>query len=289
MVEGYWLQDGEGFEEVAGGWSELVDLDGKKFQRTRMCVACTFERVRIYSCPEHHIRRLQLGIEIDPKVHDDEAWAESVDALQDGDEVRGALVLNSKWCSVCPELASFTCACPPCYTLSGDLSFSTTSLSGQDEEHERDEGCGLLLCAGCKELFDKCLLANIRGGSEVLDRVVGETMANRYLYRRGVRADAEFLTSEGELMVRIGQGMEMEMEMEMSEVCEEDQNSGVEEEQGIGWKGKGKEVEVFSPLRIQGRKEREAWGGESRFKGKGKENHYANSGSLMNNKLEHKY
>jgi hypothetical protein len=290
IVEGYWLQDGEGFEEVHGGYSEVEDQNGELHDRTRMCVGCTFERVRIFSCPEHHIRRLQIGTEIDPKVHDDEAWTESVDALQAGDEERGALVLNSKWCSVCPELASFTCACPPSYTLSGDLSFSTNSLSGKEEEH--DDGCGLLLCEGCKELMDHCLKSGYKRGSESLDAVVGKTMRNKWLSPRGVRADAEFLTSEGELMVRIGQGMGMEIEIEMSEEYEEaGQVSEVEEEQGIGWKGKGKEVEMFSPLGIQGRKGREVWGGELNCGGKAKRkgNHFSSSGGLMNSNLEHEH
>ncbi len=41
-VEGYWLEDGEGFEEVCGGFAD-PGVDGQARERTRMCVSCTFE------------------------------------------------------------------------------------------------------------------------------------------------------------------------------------------------------------------------------------------------------
>ncbi len=41
-VKGYWLEDGEGFEEVCGGFAD-PEVDGKARERTRMCVSCTFE------------------------------------------------------------------------------------------------------------------------------------------------------------------------------------------------------------------------------------------------------
>ena len=41
-AEGYWLGDGEGFEEVCGGFAD-PGVDGQARERTRMCVGCTFE------------------------------------------------------------------------------------------------------------------------------------------------------------------------------------------------------------------------------------------------------
>lgn len=41
-VEGYWLENGEGFKEVRGGFAD-PEVDGQARERTRMCVGCTFE------------------------------------------------------------------------------------------------------------------------------------------------------------------------------------------------------------------------------------------------------
>ena len=42
-VEGYYLEYGEGFEEVCGGFADPGEDGMQGRERTRMCVACTFE------------------------------------------------------------------------------------------------------------------------------------------------------------------------------------------------------------------------------------------------------
>jgi hypothetical protein len=189
-VEGFYYPRGEGFEEVCGGWAE------RGYMQTRMCAACTFERVRMVSCTRHRMRELdpRKG-EIDERVWDQEAWTKSMDALADDDEVGGELFLNARWCSVCPNLAKFMCCAKQSFSADG----------GEDG----GVGCGLLLCGECEELLGKFESSQPGGvsGGESLDAVVGERTRYKLFYGNGVRADAEFLTSDGELMVRIRQGM----------------------------------------------------------------------------------
>lgn len=228
-VEGFYWPDGNGFEEVFGGYSE----DG--YSQSKMCVSCTSERVQIIACPMHHIRPLSVeNGEFNPKVWDDKAWYAAGEALKHNDDEGGALILNAKWCSICPNLAKFKC------TTKQDLNISIS---------EGEDGCGLLLCGECRELMGKCVQAGFENGKMVMDAMIGEVERNRLLYWNGVRADAEFLTSEGELMFRIGQGMgceEVEGEEEVVEV--KGKGMGMLEAPylkrggGENLKGKGKEV-----------------------------------------------
>ncbi len=217
-VEGFYWPDGSGFEEVQGGWSEAG------FSQSKMCVGCTFERIRIVGCEMHHIRPLSIvNGEFDPRVWDDKAWGDAAEALKRDDDQGGSLILKARWCSICPNLAGFKCASKQDFDLSGG--------------EEGDEGCGLLLCNECRDLMGKCVNAGIRKGRQALDAMINEVTRNKLLYRGGVRADAEFLTSEGELMVRVGGAGVVE---------DEDEVEVVEIQRG-DWKGKGRDLSMFEP------------------------------------------
>jgi hypothetical protein len=66
----------------------------------------------------------------------------------------------------------------------------------------------------CEALTKHTLRAGIVSGNETIDAIVAETSRNRLLYPAGVRADSHFLTSSGELVMRMRQGMGMGSEDE---------------------------------------------------------------------------
>ncbi len=75
----------------------------------------------------------------------------------------------------------------------------------------------------CEALTRHALRAGIVSGCETIDAIVAEVSNNKLLYPAGVRADAEFLTSEGELVMRIRQGMNRELD---DDAEAEDSNAG---------------------------------------------------------------
>lgn len=128
--------------------------------------------------------------DLDPRVLDHDAFQASVNALYDGDPVGGKLLLEAKFCAICPEIAEWACG-----TASEDV------ITG-----EPLGGCGLLLCEKCKELLEtvergRAAREEWEGQVQVLDRLVD--VARNVRYDEGLRADVEFLTSKGELMVRL--------------------------------------------------------------------------------------
>ncbi|KAH6721723.1 hypothetical protein BKA61DRAFT_729218 [Leptodontidium sp. MPI-SDFR-AT-0119] len=197
-VEGFYHADGQGFEEVYGGFSEIG------YSKSVMCIACTYARVRITQCPSHRIRALDPNrAEIDMRVFDDRKWGEAVDAYKAGDEKGAELVRSAKWCSVCPAAAALKCCSPQLFDENGE----PVSQHGHGHGGGGCEGCGLLLCEDCAELMGKLIKGGARTGAKQLDAIVREVKGNKWRYAEGVRADAEFLTSAGELLRRIGQGM----------------------------------------------------------------------------------
>ncbi|KAE9376122.1 hypothetical protein N431DRAFT_371182 [Stipitochalara longipes BDJ] len=194
-VEGFYHDNGDGFEEIGGGYAE------NDISQTRMCIACTFDRLRIVGCPAHQYRKLIIGpekgegVDVDERVWDPDAWSAAIEACGREDKEGGRLVNEASYCSVCPDLAGFKCCAP------------SFSFGEEGEEEGEVEGCGLLLCEKCMEMMGKGIAAGFSRGSESLDALVGEAARARLLYPLGVRADAEFITTDGELMMRIGQGM----------------------------------------------------------------------------------
>ena len=176
--------NGHGYEEMPGGHAD------KGKERSQMCVSCTFERVKIMGCEKHEF----LSIEVDPRITMKGEMEKSIQALLVNDKEGGKLASNTKWCSICPSPAYFRCGAP------------------QVEENLADEilpegsGCGFLVCRDCKDLVTK--IAKYSGSAkEVLDRAVRHAGTDLFTYEFGVRADASFLTSMGELMVRIQKSM----------------------------------------------------------------------------------
>jgi hypothetical protein len=192
-VEGFYWPDGNGFEEVFGGYSE------HGYARSKMCVGCTFERVRIRGCAGHLLRRLGRG-EIDYRGFDDSEWFKAEKAIRRGDLLGGELILGSKWCSICPQLARFTCCAIQTQT-------QEEGIGGRLVQDGDGGGCGLLLCEECEVLLRRCVKGGAKGSEAVIDAMVRTIKSNGWMYSMGVRADAEFLTGSGELMVRLEKGM----------------------------------------------------------------------------------
>ena len=188
---------GGGFEEVFGGFSELG------YSRSVMCIACTYARVRITQCPTHRLRALDVQTgEFDLDVLSEEKWGKAVKAYESGDMQGAELVRSAKWCSVCPAAAALKCCSPQLFDENGE-----PITAQQHTRGEGYEGCGLLLCEACAELLRKLIRGGARTGGRQLDHMVAEVKRNRWRFTEGVRADAEFLTSGGELLRRIGEGM----------------------------------------------------------------------------------
>ena len=141
-VEGYYVPacEGGGFEEIHGGYSEAG------YTATKMCAGCTFARLRIVGCRSHGLRKLVHGVDVDPRVWDEQAWNASCEAIHAQDWQGARLVYEARYCSVCPDLAHFAC-CTQSFALDG----------------EREEGCGLLLCERCKDMMGHCFKAGISG------------------------------------------------------------------------------------------------------------------------------
>lgn len=185
---------GEGYEEVGEGRYEGHLTRG--FAETTMCTSCTFSRVRIISCEAHEIALLER---INPDVFHPRKWAASLECLAQGDKDGGALVWNAVYCSVCTSHAEWRC----------------TTRQHYGNEMEEEIGCGLVLCQICKDLLEKVEADKVMSGiSEdnpfsVLDRLINMVAGSVWSvhYDDSLRADAWFLTSTGELMQRINQGM----------------------------------------------------------------------------------
>ncbi|KAI9049737.1 hypothetical protein LZ554_005889 [Drepanopeziza brunnea f. sp. 'monogermtubi'] len=199
-VEGFWYPDGGGFEEIFGGYSE------ERYSRSSMCVMCTFERMRVTQCGGHRMRMLDpLKGEIDMRVFDDEKWSQAVEAYTTGGDDN--LVRKTKWCAVCPATATMMCCASQRFDAQGDSRYY-----GESGQHGRcdgagEEGCGLCLCEDCAVLLEKMVKGGARTGGRQIDALVNHVRCNTWRYPEGVRADASFITSSGELLRRIEQGM----------------------------------------------------------------------------------
>jgi hypothetical protein len=198
--------NGNGNEEILGGHAA-------EHPNTKMCVSCTFARIRILSCARHIIRQIK---HLDEDTFDEAALGESLIAYDACDQAGGKLALDTKWCAVCRTPAFYECCTPQAFDASGELVPDGQVL----------HGCGLVLCGECAQFYGK-VEKGLRGavgvdrtsqnwgggshaevsGAEVLSRMVGETKCSLLYDEMGIRADATFLTLSGELMVRMRLGM----------------------------------------------------------------------------------
>lgn len=173
--------DGHGYEEMPGGHAD----SGK--ERSQMCIDCTFQRINAMACEKHKF----TPVEIDPRLHVKGEMEKTVQALLVNDKKGGELAETTKWCSICPSFASFRC----CVRQAED---PVESIFGS--------GCGLFLCENCNALMAK-IAKDCRSAGDTLNRTINHASKDRFNYEYGVRADASFLTSTGELNSRIEKGM----------------------------------------------------------------------------------
>ena len=166
--------NGHGYEEVVDGHS----INGKEL--SQMCVSCTTQRVAIMGCNHHEFEPLEL----DPRLLVRGEMEKSAQALLVNDTAGGELAEQTKWCSICPSAAAFRCWTP-------------TLLD--------EAGCGLQVCENCNDLLCK-IGKDSRDTTEALNRTIHYAAKDLFNYEYGVRADASFLTTSGELNVRIQKG-----------------------------------------------------------------------------------
>ncbi|KAJ8059743.1 hypothetical protein OCU04_011387 [Sclerotinia nivalis] len=207
---------GAGYEELENGWGDS-DVG---HEATRMCIKCTYARVKILGCAEHELRPIEG---LDERMRDEEIVRDSVDACEEGlkegrwgrgtggePEVgsRADLVWRAKWCAVCPRPGDWVCKFGGAREWGRGEKGWSQSGSSQQCQSLVNKGCGLILCDTCYELHGKVQKGGKKGGRVVLGRVIhlaGE--ANRREdYPDGVRADAGFLREDGELFVRMQKG-----------------------------------------------------------------------------------
>ncbi|TGO24335.1 hypothetical protein BPAE_0105g00010 [Botrytis paeoniae] len=201
---------GAGYEELENGWGD----SGAGHDATRMCVKCTYERVKILGCVEHELKPLEG---LDERMRDDRLVRDSVKACEEGmmqgKWVKGSgetpergsradLVWRAKWCAVCPRPGDWICKSGD--TCDGRRSLSHSTQGSQSHVKE----CGLILCDTCYELHGKVQKGGKKGGRIVLGRVIqlAGSPSRREDYPDGVRADAGFLREDGELFVRTLRG-----------------------------------------------------------------------------------
>ncbi|MCJ1268552.1 hypothetical protein MMC22_008440 [Lobaria immixta] len=134
---------------------------------SRMCSHCTKLRVSIVGCKIHEMQEIPMmqGVAVDQKDYLELCLGES-----------GPL----EWCSVCPDVAHYACAKSDILSLD-------------------DYGCGLRLCTICMVK----LVGNHDGNlTSFLTELFKDVQQGQHA-TLGVRADAEFLHPEEELMRRV--------------------------------------------------------------------------------------
>lgn len=164
-------EDGQGFIEIVDGHTET-------YGHSRMCEFCTTERLKITACNNHEIEPIEG---MDPEKFDHKA---AVEWMMPG----MASLAPFAWCSVCPSPAFFSCCTKP------DI-----DLDGQDADLylRNQKGCGLVLC-------ESCAVTLVSEHEGKLDKLINSLENDDGDGRFGIRADASFLHSKGELLRREG-------------------------------------------------------------------------------------
>ncbi|MCJ1229143.1 hypothetical protein MMC12_005808 [Toensbergia leucococca] len=159
--------DGNGYIEVDGGHT------GNGTENSNMCVQCTFDRFIITACQAHDIQPIPG---MNPDTFD---FTEITEYMTPG--------LSSKppwdWCSICPAPAFFACCVPrpPEFEMMDEI-------SGREVV-----GCGLFLC-------ENCAVALVDEHAGVLEGLIDTLEVDKDNGGFGLRADADFLHAEGEMM-----------------------------------------------------------------------------------------
>lgn len=171
-------EEGNGFKDIVGGHTAAGHLP------SWMCQWCTLERLSIRACVEHDIQPIQGR---DPDRFDE-------------DEVLAQILKDSSglapfpWCSICLNAAFFKC-------YSGKKSHAEVDEGRRNEQE--GIGCGLQLCEACA-----AVLVNEKEGdlSALIKGLVLEEKAQGF----SLRADAELLCADGDLLRRFNSIKEIE-------------------------------------------------------------------------------
>ncbi|PQE17156.1 C6 finger domain protein [Rutstroemia sp. NJR-2017a WRK4] len=242
---------GAGYEELKNGYGDSGEGEGE--ERSRMCVRCTWERIRILGCAGHRMEKLSG---VDERLWD-EGWVKAslgacVKRAKEGvlgRPDRGtlpSLVWDARWCAVCPSFAEWGCegmllllfSFVPSYSfLSPPPCPSIPRLLPQPTEihtNTTPPECALPLCSSCNSLHNKVLrgLTEPESGGKSLGRVIAIARTKGTdEYPDGVRADATFLREDGELMMRFERGG---CELDGDASKDEGKDGGKEKEQLVG-------------------------------------------------------
>lgn len=170
--------DGQGYTEVLDGHVAAG------YPLSRMCGFCTLDRLKITACKTHEIEPIEG---IDPETFDPNSALEYMTP-------DAASSAPFDWCSICPAAALFAC-CKPME----DMGYQADEIAKGEET-----GCGLKLCEPCA-----VALVNDHGGA--LPQLLGKLMLEKSKLtkeNRGfvLRADADFLHPDGELLRRMAAG-----------------------------------------------------------------------------------
>ena len=164
--------NGNGYTEVFGGHV------GNGHQPSKMCVHCTFDRLRIASCKDHEIRRIDG---LDPEKFDfDAAYA----GLLSGPSTQPT-TSRTAWCAMCPSPAFLECCAA-----------QVVVVEDQEQEEQASVGCGLMLCEACAVNLDEECEGNLSNLLSIIEHSSQD-------YPMGARGDSSFLTPDGEVVQRI--------------------------------------------------------------------------------------
>ena len=180
-----------------------IEVGGKghhksgKFETTKMCVNCTFGKVRIMTCKPHQLRPMT---DIDKRSFDAGELNRSLQALNMGDSGTGELASSTQWCSICTSVAHFRC----CKTQS----FSPSAVPNPDQACQTPAsefvGCGLNLCNICHWTLERIERSKKKCKSNVIDRLIKARKVELWRWKGDeLRADCEFLMENGEMMTRL--------------------------------------------------------------------------------------
>jgi len=167
-------QKERGFIEIRGGHTQ----DG--YPPSRMCDMCTLERLMITACRIHEIEPIEG---MDPENFD---FGGVMDWMMPG----MASSAPFEWCSICPAPAFFKCC------KQEDID----AIDGDEiADPNSGKGCGLLLC-------EPCAVNLVQQHNGDLNGLIDEMRGNKEEEGYGIRADVDFLHSNGELLRRIHLG-----------------------------------------------------------------------------------
>ena len=163
--------------ETAGGHTSMGHSP------SQMCDWCTLERLGIAACKDHDIQPIGG---LDPDTFDFETVTHWMAPGM-------AASAPFPWCSVCPSPAFFQC----CKTgdSNEEMRNEEGGERGDNAKQEEKGGCGLMLCESCA-----ATLVNEKAGD--LGALVASLKEQDVIGGFSLRADAELLTAQGELLRR---------------------------------------------------------------------------------------